>query len=728
MNCHKTNIASLLQGSKHFVVPCYQRPYSWTQEQCRTLFDDLLRLSKSRQQDPKTTHFLGSVVLQEHKARQCLVIDGQQRLITTYLLYLALAHAKQEPVGRKLPFTLADEEQLNLDQLFAAPTGASSESLLTQNHQFFCEQLKQVSDLAVLEQAIQGLELVVIKLEEGDDPQLIFESLNSKGQDLTEGDKVRNFVLMGFNSSEAVASYYQDLWLPIERNCLEGHTKDSLSNFIKDYLMIKFGRKVKEHELYFEFKEYVHRTAEDSQRSLDEVNLEIMRELGDYSKLFARINACSYALFKDRDTDLSAYQRDRLQKDIELYLRGLNHLDHSSDGHMAHTFFTMECMRMHQLGLIRCEELRHILKLLETFMLRRWVCANPSQGLVTWFVRMFNALKRRQEGDDLLSKLERIVCLKEPGLDYLQNEMPTDDKFVACLHDKALYLRDHGKFKRSLFHLLERLENGLSDEQAKIDDSYSIEHVMPQTLTDVWREELGPDAEAIHQDWLHRLGNLTLTAYNSKYSNRPFAVKCHMEHGFASSPVRMNQAIAQCEHWGLSELEQRTKSLIERALKIWPYPAAAQDMSRPVNSFDYCLAEGELDLTGKKLNGYEFKGKHYEAKTWVQLQRDLFLMVYQQNPERMRNWLVVKWGKFDWLGCYLKSSPDFGVVKSSAVYELDTGVFLNTNQAVIYKIKLISQLFAMMEIAPKDLILHLSKTAEPTTASTDAESDLETVV
>ena len=122
MNCHKTNIASLLQGSKHFVVPCYQRPYSWTQEQCRTLFDDLLRLSKSRQQDPKTTHFLGSVVLQEHKARQCLVIDGQQRLITTYLLYLALAHAKQEPVGRKLPFTLSDEDHLTLEQLYESST------------------------------------------------------------------------------------------------------------------------------------------------------------------------------------------------------------------------------------------------------------------------------------------------------------------------------------------------------------------------------------------------------------------------------------------------------------------------------------------------------------------------------------------------------------------------------------------------------------------------------
>ena len=196
MNCHKTNIASLLQGSKHFVVPCYQRPYSWTQAQCRTLFEDLLRLSKSRQQDPKATHFLGSLVLQEHKSKQCLVIDGQQRLITTFLLYLALAHTKQEKVSRKLPFTLLDEDHLTLEQLYEEPTQASSDSLLTQNYHFFCEQLKQVTELAPIEQAIPGLELVAIKLEAGDDPQLIFESLNAKGLTLSIWDKIRNFALL----------------------------------------------------------------------------------------------------------------------------------------------------------------------------------------------------------------------------------------------------------------------------------------------------------------------------------------------------------------------------------------------------------------------------------------------------------------------------------------------------------------------------------------------------
>ena len=211
MNCHKTNVHSLLHGGKHFVVPCYQRPYSWTQEQCRTLIEDLLRLSKSRQQDPKATHFLGSVVLQEHKAKQCLVIDGQQRLITTYLLYLALAHAKQEPVGRKLPFNLSDEDHLTLEQLYESPDQASSESLLTQNYRFFCEQLKQVTELAPLEQALPGLELVAIKLEAGDDPQLIFESLNAKGLILSIWDKIRNFALLDVPLEHATL-YYRRYW------------------------------------------------------------------------------------------------------------------------------------------------------------------------------------------------------------------------------------------------------------------------------------------------------------------------------------------------------------------------------------------------------------------------------------------------------------------------------------------------------------------------------------
>lgn len=421
--------------------------------------------------------------------------------------------------------------------------------------------------------------------------------------------------------------------------------------------------------------------------------------------------------------------------------------------------------------------------------MRRWVCGVVSQGLNRWFQALHNAIKRVQSNEDFVSKLESLIC--PDGNAILPNSMPSDAEFRRCLHDRPLYKKDHGQFKSSLFYLLERLENAGSHEKVKIyeelkqkPDAFSIEHIMPQNI-DKWKNESGPELDKIYKTWLHRLANLTLTAaaYNSKLSNSPFAEKCNMEDGFASSPLRLNQAIAKNSHWGAKELEQRAEMLIEKALKIWPYPSkegasqhvphsntptdvirsAAQTVSTKtqvtniasqvaaddailtstnldlqqqsfINEgtvqvvqtqkdnvavtdnvqfqqncvFDYCLAEEQRDLSGTRLAGFEFLGQHYDVKKWAHLQRMLLTQIYQRNPERLHSWLAEKWGKFNLLAQLVTPEPNLTVAKSD-VFKIDDGIYLNSHQPVYDKVKMLKQLFELMEIDPKELTLHIVK-------------------
>ena len=805
-----------------FRIPCYQRPYSWSQKQCDTLYEDMINLHQQQQvlHSDKVTHFIGSVVCQKIDGDKptFLIIDGQQRLITIYLFYLALyrvALERPESVGlaylcqfnllsaqkgnsdlEKPRFTLTKADQNALDQLFVGNKNEFiDEASITVAYKFFVDRIKQETALSLndLLNITKSLVFIKIELEELDSAQRIFESLNSKGQDLAEGDKIRNFILMDFNDNKSEA-YYHDLWFYIEQNCFDIEDKDKLSKFIQDYLAIKRGRAPSMESLYFEFKDFVLRKFDEESKagriSLNDVKVEIMQELLAYSKLFARISSCSYELFKDRDTSLSANKRIDLQKNIEQCLWGLKNLDHSTQNHMVHTSFTMQCMFLHQSGAISGDELWRTLKLLETFLMRRWVCGVVSQGLNRWFQALHNAIKRVQSNEDFVSKLESLIC--PDGNAILPNSMPSDAEFRRCLHDRPLYKKDHGQFKSSLFYLLERLENAGSHEKVKIyeelkqkPDAFSIEHIMPQNI-DKWKNESDPELDKIYKTWLHRLANLTLTAaaYNSKLSNSPFAEKCNMEDGFASSPLRLNQAIAKNSHWGAKELEQRAEKLIEKALKIWPYPrkegasqhvpqsntpdtdvirSAAQTVSTKtqvtniasqdtaadailtstnlelqqqsfVNEgtvqvvrtqkdnaavtddvqfqqndvFDYCLAEEQRDLSGTRLAGCEFLGQHYDVKKWAHLQRMLLTQIYQRNPERLRSWLAEKWGKFNLLAQLVTPEPNVTVARSD-LFEIDKGIYLNSHQPVYDKVKMLKQLFELMEIDPKELTLHIVK-------------------
>ncbi len=777
MNVSEPNVSQFMSANRWFLIPCYQRPYSWDKKQCRDLFEDMVRLYRLRREhDPMATHFIGSVVIQRlpEVPSSIMVIDGQQRLTTMYLFYLALyrvalTQANSQGGGKasgdltlagdmidyadlaktieieilfekkssfsfgassKHRFTLTESDQEALDKLFAGNEAEFvTDSLLTRNYRLFVDWISAQENMPLdaFYRITESVVFIAIELEAKDDAQLIFESLNSKGLKLSDGDKVRNFLLMGFNSEE-VKRHYRELWRPIELNC-----GDALSGFIKYFLDIKRGREQSNSSLYMELKDYVQGLQRSRAPAVqNQVTVAVLDELLAYSVLFKQMRDCSYKLSAQHDTELSFGERSQLQKALTKSLFNLQQLPYN-----VRTPVVMQLMMLHVKNQISGTELLEAMKLLETFLFRRWACGWQSRDLNRKFQSIASKLVPDVNGGcDVMPLLKRSLCSADEG--KCASSMPQDAEFVQALQHRALYKKSNSKNSAPLKYMLERLENADSLETIPIDSTYSIEHIMPQTLTAEWRAELGVNAVSIHKEWLHRLGNLTLTAYNSKYSNSSFAQKCTMEHGFAHSSLRLNRDIAEHDHWGRQEMEQRTAVLVAKALKLWPYlgdsvekcaehvstpdpgpasvhvpvsaPTPVPEVKDEPESFDYCLAEGDLDLTGTKLRGYEFMGQHYDASNWVQLQRDLIPLIYQLNPERLRSWHQTPWGRFNVLELFIKSSRlDFPIAQKrpNSVFEIDKQIFFCTHQNVLTKVNILQQLFELMQIDPAQLTLRL---------------------
>ena len=765
MDVQKLQIKEFMSGVKHYVIPCYQRSYSWTDKECDALYDDIVSLYQQRKDDESATHFIGSVVCQKlnnSPTSDLFIIDGQQRLTTMYLFYLALLRVAKEraqnasdsdeidynefaktiandviSVGNsykrdtvaKHRFKLSKQDQAAMDSLFKGNEDCFvNDSRLTKNYSFFYKKIvnEKYISLNELYEITDYLVFVRIGLEASDDAQLIFESLNSKGLKLSEGDKIRNFVLMGIAQSE-VDDYYENNWLPIEQNCkddLNPKNKKTLSDFIQYYLTIQSNRSKAPNKgsLYISFKDYISTKCKKQPSDLIQIKVSEMDELRDYSESYKRINSCSYPLYGGGDKELKQQERSDLQFNIEQCLKGLSALNYS-----VHIPFTMECMRLHQLQKISGLELLSVLRLEETFLLRRMVCGIESHGLNRLFQDLASSIHHELPSDGVLNKLESIICSSSSGV----NAMPNDERFELCLHDNDLLKTRNSS---AIKYILERFVNFSDDnkpnrELIAITADYSIEHIMPQKLNPEWKASLGVNAEAIHSTWLNRLANLTLLPqpFNSENSNNSFNFKCTHEHGFANNLSPLNKeiaAIGKCEHWGPEEMETRAQSLIKKALKLWPYPKYEQndtpkEQSKVANAailanvFDYCLAEEDEDkLIGTKPTGYEFNGQHYDINGWGNLQRQLVPQLFRINSELIHSSLNDEAQKIKPLKSYLRRPEQFSDLKidPNLLVKLDHEAWFNVHGITSVKVKVIKQLFDLLGLDPKELTIHLKRT------------------
>ena len=588
----------LLDGPKQFLVPVFQRDYSWKEKHCVQLWQDILRVGKDAN---SKGHFLGSVVYigaEDINASlpRWLLIDGQQRLTTFCLLLAALrnqikkatADAQNLPKpealddyylrnphegsGLKSKLCLRRTDQETLTAIFEnKPMPKSISENLRKNFEYFTEQLAH-EDPAVVFSGINKLIIVDVCLTRGqDDPQMIFESLNSTGLDLTQADLIRNFVLMRKNE-KTQTTLYQDYWQPLEVAFGAKFSTD-FDKFVRDYLtlQLKPSKQVKAQEIYQLFRNYFIDFGE-----ADPV-VPILTNLKRYGNYFV-----AYSLDQEKNVKLrDAFRRLRTLVEIAspVVLKLYDCFDRTKTLSLAEFVVAIE--------------------LLESYVFRRSVCAMQTRSLGT----IFASLAYRIRDDTPLLSLK--VALQRQGKNQ---RFPTDAEFRQSLETRDIFGMQHCKY------LLDRLEN---DSKEKIDTkNFSIEHIMPQkkTLRPEWQTMLGPNWKLTQEIWLHRLGNLTLTAYNTEYSDRPFGEKKTLvdkhntQVGLNFSPLRLNKFIRDQQKWTETEMEKRGKEWAKRGVDIWPALAvdmvvvrAAELEERKAQAAEYSLDKLSFDPEAKAL-------------------------------------------------------------------------------------------------------------------------------
>lgn len=684
MKGSECRLIEYMEGSKkRFIIPVYQRNYDWKTENCKQLYDDLIKVIKNK----RRSHFFGSLVsVYEPSGRntEFLVIDGQQRLTTVSLLFLAMYNLidagaivsndsslgkqiyedflvdKYQPEETRIKLKPVKNDQKAFGKLFSSVDEHIRESNLTTNYNYFYERIqKQEITIDELFDAICSLEIINITLNNEDNPQLIFESLNSTGLDLSEGDKIRNFILMGLPSKEQ-DEYYDKYW-----NRIEECTKYDVSSFVRDYLSVKQMVIPSQKKIYISFKEYVE------QQSI-EVE-ELLKELLAYAKRY-EILLCGGA--KNKVLDSCIYRLNRLETTV------------------TRPFF-LEVLRLYDEEKLDMSQVADTFLITENYLFRRTICDLPTNALNKIFLLLHREIIRYEGNDvDYVDKFKYALLSKKEKARF-----PDDEEFSAGFTDRQVYQMN----SKNKIYILERLENFSTAEDKDVyghcdDGIYSIEHIMPQHLTPAWVKSLGDDYEQIHETWLHRIANLTLTAYNSKYSNSTFEEKKSMKNGFEDSGIRMNTYIAKKDKWTLAELEERNQYLMGRALEIWAAPMTA---FKPVEKqLDSYTLDDDTSLSGRQIARFSYKNTEQPVSSWVEMFQKVLQILYAEDKN-----VIIK----------LAASTEDNVALHFSMKESDftksveigDGIFVWTNTSTQSKLSVLSRVFKLYNTDPSDLVFYL---------------------
>ena len=558
MKATEAKLLSFLQKSPQFVIPIYQRTYSWTDKQCRQLWDDILRAGSS---DTIAVHFIGSIVYVEQGLSQVthqaplLVIDGQQRLTTVSLLIEALARAlgDGEPVDgfsaaklrhyylsnplesgdRYFKLLLSQTDNASLKAVIKNTEQPNEPSLrVTQNFDLFTELLaEQKGDLAPVCRGLAKLVVVDIALSrDQDNPQLIFESMNSTGKELSQADLIRNFILMGLEPGRQTR-LYEEYWRPMELDFGQEAYGTQFDSFMRHYLTVRTGDIPREREVYEAFKDYSRTTP------VRDAGIEaLVKEIRAFARYF-----CALALGREQDPTLGMAFHDLRELKVEVaypFLLELYH-DYANDRLSAADFAAA-------------------VRLVEAYVFRRAICTIPTNSMNKTFGTFGKALKKDRYLESIQAHFLTLPSYRR---------FPSDDEFRRDLHTRDLY-----NF-RSRSYWLRRLENHGRKERVPVDE-YTIEHILPQNpdLPTAWKQALGPEWKRVQEQWLHTLGNLTLTGYNAEYSDRPFGEKRDMAGGFKQSPLKLNTGLGQLDAWNEAAIQERAGRLADQALAVWTTP------------------------------------------------------------------------------------------------------------------------------------------------------------
>lgn len=558
MHANQTDVQKILGGVQQYVVPLFQRPYSWETRQWTKLWADLAELCE----EPKPrNHFIGSIVTMPERSvpegvSKFVLIDGQQRLTTMLVLLAAVRDKARRDGDTKLAdkiddLMLKNRHQDDTDVYKLLPTQADRAAFcaimdgtppttaggIAAAHAFFEKKLRSPS-APVLDRlytvVCKSLVLVSIVLDRDDNPYLIFESLNATGQPLTQADLIRNFVFMRVHSKHQ-DKVFRECWQPMQER-LGKH----LTEFMRHFLM-RDGRVVRQGDVYFSFKECVEERGDDDVQGY-------LTDLANFSVYYSRL------IDPSREPG----------RELAPRLARLNRFEATT----AYPFL-LNVYHDHAAGRLSEPEFAAVLDVLESFLIRRYVCGVPTNALSKIFVSLYS--QARAVGS-VLEGVKTVLADKN---------FPRDKHFREQFLVIPLYGGGDRRDKAKL--ILDRLEASYEHKEGIDPKSLTIEHVMPQTLTDWWKQHLGDGWAATHEAWLDTVGNLSLTGYNPELSNADFPNKRAI---LKASHVELNRYFAGVEVWDGDAIAKRGESLAERAIRVWPDVARPSDDREDPNEPD----------------------------------------------------------------------------------------------------------------------------------------------
>ncbi|MGL2799174.1 GmrSD restriction endonuclease domain-containing protein [Helicobacter pylori] len=559
--------------NNQFVIPIYQRLYSWKKEQCEQLWDDIIKIGGN---DKMNGHFIGSILyVRDDNAHSSplLIIEGQQRLTTITLLLIALRNHSSDEVKRKEIESYLISSDKDGDKKFRLILSESDKDTLlslidknkrkpsklsvkiVENFELFEKWISENTDkLETICKGLKKLMIVWIALEKGkDDPQLIFESMNSKGIELTQTDLIRNYIMETEVGKQE--DFYNQYWRAMEEDFKQNETL--FNRFVRHYLTIKAGKIPNEKRVYEAFKDYQQK---------EEIKIEdLLKDLQKYCGYF-----CQIVFKKEADKDLNKALSFLVDLEMDVIYPLL-----------------LELYSDYSDGVLSKQDFIPIIYLTESYICRRAVCGLGSNHLNKVFPSFTKKIDKKQYLKSVENHFGSLT-----GKQKFPNDFEFKDSFIAI---------DFYNFQKKEY-FFERLENFGTKEPVNTKEC-TIEHIMPQTLTEEWKRDLGENFQAIHDKYLHTIGNLTLTGYNSEYSNNSFQEKRDMEKGFKQSSLKLNQGLKDLESFGEKEIEKRANDLADWALKIWTYP------NLDAETLEKYKQKGKREKKAYDLSSYKF-GSH----------------------------------------------------------------------------------------------------------------------
>jgi len=555
-----TPLLNLIKNSEQFIIPIYQRSYSWTETQCLQLWQDIIRAGTS---DKIDSHFIGSVVYIEDGQYQIsgftpvLVIDGQQRLTTTILLLAALANKLESndiegfTAAKIKNYYLLNPEESNEQQYKLLLTKTDKDSLLSiigdhpkpkefsyrihQNYEHFQRLLNESEKkLEAICRGIRKLQVVDVSLDRTyDNPQLIFESMNSTGLALSQADLIRNYVLMGLKPKEQTR-LYNDYWREMEIKFGQEAYRAEFDKFMRHYLIVKTGDIPNINKVYESFKAFSINRSGDMESLISD-----LKNFADYY--------CNVALGKEEDKKLKEAFHDLRELKVEVVYP-----------------FLLEIYSDYVEKVLTKEELLQAVRMVESYVFRRTVCSIPTNSMNKTFATFGKSLKKDRYLESIQAHFLNLPSYRR---------FPHNEEFK-----RDIQLRDLYNFRNRSFWL-RRMENFDRKERVPV-EQYTIEHILPQNpaLSAQWQNDLGQNWKEVQEKYLHTLGNLTLTGYNSEYQDKSFSEKRDMDGGFAQSPLKLNAGLGQVKIWDEEAIKKRTERLAEVALQVWNIPELPKDI------------------------------------------------------------------------------------------------------------------------------------------------------